>query len=131
MIRLMSLALIFCATMLNAQNWPVHTFSIVERDSVTGELCVAVQSHWFSVGPLVPWAEAGIGAVATQSFVDPSYGPLGLEMMRAGKTVKQALAGLLASDPHWVELTLRLPKVDLLKVDDEGLQKILNAARKK
>jgi uncharacterized Ntn-hydrolase superfamily protein len=78
---------------------PVHTFSIVARDSATGELGVAVQSHWFSVGPLVPWAEAGVGAVATQSFVDPAYGPLGLELMRAGKTARQALDGILASDP--------------------------------
>src|SRR6266849_5638254 len=78
---------------------PLHTFSIVARDSVTGELGVAVQSHWFSVGPLVPWAEAGIGAVATQSFVDPAYGPLGLELMRAGKSAVEALEGLLASDP--------------------------------
>src|SRR5688572_23975828 len=50
---------------------PVHTFSIVARDPVTGDLGVAVQSHWFSVGPLVAWAEPGVGAVATQSFVDP------------------------------------------------------------
>ncbi|HEV8538539.1 MAG TPA: DUF1028 domain-containing protein [Bacteroidota bacterium] len=77
---------------------PVHTYSIVARDSVTGELGVAVQSHWFSVGPLVPWAEAGVGAVATQSFVDPAYGPLGLALMRAGKTANEALAGLLAAD---------------------------------
>jgi uncharacterized Ntn-hydrolase superfamily protein len=59
---------------------------------------VAVQSHWFSVGPLVPWAEAGVGAVATQSFVDPSYGPLGLALMKAGKTAPEALAALLAGD---------------------------------
>src|SRR5215213_2805454 len=64
---------------------PVHTFSIVARDAETGELGVAVQSHWFSVGQVVPWAEAGIGAVATQSFVDPSYGKLGLDLLRAGK----------------------------------------------
>jgi len=57
---------------------PVHTFSIVARDPVTGELGVAVQSHWFSVGPIVPWVEAGVGAVATQSFVDPSYGKAAL-----------------------------------------------------
>ncbi len=78
---------------------PVHTFSIVARDSVTGEMGVAVQSHWFSVGSLVTWAEAGVGAVATQSFVDPAYGPLGLDLMRAGKTAKQALASVLAGDP--------------------------------
>src|SRR5215211_7974078 len=65
---------------------PVHTFSIVARDPNTGELGVAVQSHWFSVGPIVAWAEAGIGAVATQSFVDPSYGKNGLDLMRGGKS---------------------------------------------
>jgi uncharacterized Ntn-hydrolase superfamily protein len=77
----------------------VHTFSIVARDSATGDLGVAVQSHWFSVGSIVTWAEAGVGAVATQSFVDPAYGPLGLDLMRSGKTATQALTGLLASDP--------------------------------
>jgi len=77
---------------------PVHTFSIVARDPETGELGVAVQSHWFSVGPIVPWAEAGVGAVATQSFVDPSYGKLGLELMRAGKSAPDALKSLLAKD---------------------------------
>src|SRR5262247_3999893 len=78
---------------------PVHTYSIVARDAATGELGVAVQSHAFSVGSGVSWAEAGVGAVATQSFIDPAYGPLGLEMMRNGKTAQQALDGLLASDP--------------------------------
>jgi uncharacterized Ntn-hydrolase superfamily protein len=77
---------------------PVHTFSIVARDAATGELGVAVQSHWFSVGPIVPWAEAGVGAVATQSLVDPSYGPLGLELMRAGRSAPDALKSLLAGD---------------------------------
>jgi uncharacterized Ntn-hydrolase superfamily protein len=57
-----------------------------------------VQSHWFSVGSVVTWAEAGVGAVATQSMVEVSYGPLGLELMRAGKTPQQALTSLLASD---------------------------------
>lgn len=78
---------------------PVHTFSIVARDSITGEMGVAVQSHWFSVGSLVTWAEAGVGAVATQSFVDPAYGELGLDLMRAGKSADQALTSLLAGDP--------------------------------
>ncbi|HEV8426845.1 MAG TPA: DUF1028 domain-containing protein [Pyrinomonadaceae bacterium] len=77
---------------------PVHTFSIVARDPATGELGVAVQSHWFSVGPIVPWAEAGVGAVATQSFVDPSYGKNGLDLMRAGKSAPDALKELLAKD---------------------------------
>jgi uncharacterized Ntn-hydrolase superfamily protein len=76
----------------------VHTYSIVARDSGTGEIGVAVQSHWFSVGPVVPWAEAGVGAVATQSLVEISYGPLGLELMRAGKSAPEALAALVAAD---------------------------------
>ena len=77
---------------------PVHTFSIVARDPATGELGVAVQSHWFSVGPIVPWAEAGVGAIATQSFVDPSYGKNGLDLMRAGKSAPDTLKELLAKD---------------------------------
>ncbi|HEX8704009.1 MAG TPA: DUF1028 domain-containing protein [Myxococcaceae bacterium] len=77
---------------------PVSTYSIVARDPATGELGVAVQSHWFSVGPVVAWAEAGVGAVATQSFVDPSYGKLGLDLMRAGRSAPDTLKGLLAAD---------------------------------
>ena len=77
---------------------PVHTFSIVCRDPATGELGVAVQSHWFSVGSIVSWAEAGVGAVATQSFVDPSYGKNGLDLMRAGKSAPDVLKELLAKD---------------------------------
>src|SRR5215212_9171156 len=77
---------------------PVHTFSIVARDPATGEMGVAVQSHWFSVGTTVTWIEAGVGAVATQSFVDPSYGKLGLDLMRAGKSAPDALKALLAGD---------------------------------
>ena len=77
---------------------PVHTYSIVARDPATGELGVAVQSHWFSVGPIVAWAEAGVGAVATQSFVDPSYGKNGLDLMRAGKSAPATLKELLAKD---------------------------------
>jgi uncharacterized Ntn-hydrolase superfamily protein len=82
----------------NAPTRPVHTFSIVARDPATGELGVAVQSHWFSVGSIVTWAEAGVGAVATQSFVDPSYGKNGLELMRAGKSAPATLKELLAKD---------------------------------
>lgn len=77
---------------------PVATYSIVARDPTTGELGVAVQSHWFSVGSVVSWAEAGVGAVATQSFVDPSYGPLGLQLMRAGRSAEDALRALVAAD---------------------------------
>lgn len=77
----------------------VHTYSIVARDPATGQLGVAVQSHYFSVGSVVTWAEAGVGAVATQSLADPAYGKLGLDLMRAGRSAPDALAGLLASDP--------------------------------
>ena len=76
------------------------TYSIVAYDKENGQIGVAVQSHWFSVGSSVTWAEAGVGAVATQSFVEPSYGALGLELMRAGKTAPQALKGLTAADPN-------------------------------
>src|SRR5437867_9701307 len=81
-----------------AQVRPVNTFSIVARDAKTGEMGVAVQSHWFAVGQIVPWAEAGVGAVATQSFVDPGYGKLGLDLLRAGKSGPEALRGLLGAD---------------------------------
>lgn len=79
---------------------PLHTYSIVARDSMTGDLGVAVQSHWFSVGPVVPWARAGVGAVATQSLVLVSYGPLGLELMEEGMSAPEALEKLLEEDAH-------------------------------
>jgi len=75
-----------------------HTFSIVARDSVTGEMAVAVQSHWFSVGTAVSWAEAGVGAVATQSFVNKSFGIRGLDLLRRGLTAQEALDALLKDD---------------------------------
>jgi len=75
-----------------------HTFSIVARDEVTGEMAVGVQSHWFSVGTAVSWGEAGVGVVATQSFVSKSYGIKGLELMKKGKTAPEALSELLAAD---------------------------------
>jgi uncharacterized Ntn-hydrolase superfamily protein len=78
----------------------VHTFSIVARDPETGDLGVAVQSHWFSVGQSVPWAEPGVGAVATQSLVEVSYGPKGLDLMRGGLSAPEALAKLVAEDPQ-------------------------------
>ncbi len=77
---------------------PVSTYSIVARDPKTGELGAAVQSHWFSVGPIVVWAEPGIGAVATQSIVLPQYGPDGLASMRAGMSAREALDTALAAD---------------------------------
>src|SRR6266496_2992143 len=75
-----------------------HTFSIVARDSATGEMGVAVQSHWFSVGTVVSWAEAGVGAIATQSFVNKSFGIRGLELLKKGLTAQQALDTLLSND---------------------------------
>src|SRR5271156_3942949 len=78
----------------------VHTYSIVARDAETGQLGVAVQSHYFSAGSIVTWAEAGVGAVATQATADPSYGKLGIDLMRTGKSGPDALAGLIASDPR-------------------------------
>lgn len=85
-----------------SQNRPTdpfaHTFSIVARDSVTGEMAVGVQSHWFSVGALVPWGKSGVGVVATQSFVNPAYGPKGLELMEKGKSSTVALKELVSKD---------------------------------
>lgn len=75
------------------------TYSIVARDPQTGELAVAVQSHFFGVGRLCPFVRAGVGAVATQASVDPAYGPRGLRLMESGKTPPDALAELVAADP--------------------------------
>src|ERR671912_545423 len=75
-----------------------HTYSIVARDPKTGELGVAVQSHWFSVGSIVTWAEAGVGVIATQSFVDPGYGQRGLELLRHGVSAPDALKQLVEKD---------------------------------
>lgn len=93
------LALLLVAQPLVAQLRPVNTYSIVARDPDSGHIGVAVQSHWFAVGQIVPWAEAGVGAVATQSFADPAYGKLGLDLLRAGKSAPATLRALLAGDP--------------------------------
>ena len=101
------LALVCCLPLtskLSAQRHEImkdpfaHTYSIVARDAKTGEMAVGVQSHWFSVGSIVSWGKAGVGVVATQSFVNPAYGPNGLELMAEGKTPQQALEQLLAKD---------------------------------
>ncbi|MFH1852115.1 MAG: DUF1028 domain-containing protein [Candidatus Neomarinimicrobiota bacterium] len=86
------------AALAAAQTRPVSTYSIVALDEETGQFGVAVQSHWFSVGSVVPWAEAGVGAVATQSFVRVEYGPEGLALMKSGKSAPEALQQLLAAD---------------------------------
>ena len=102
--KLICLALFIVATTSNAQQVfnkkepLVHTFSIVAKDMATGEMAVGVQSHWFSVGTSVPWAEAGVGAIATQSFTDKSYGPKGLALLKQGYTAKQALDSLIKAD---------------------------------
>lgn len=75
-----------------------HTFSIVAFDSSTGEMGVAVQSHWFSVGTIVSWGEAGVGVIATQSFVNPSFGPRGLALLKQGLTANQVLELLIETD---------------------------------
>ncbi len=103
--RILSLIAFICLSIQNfAQVYRskeplVHTYSIVARDEQTGEMAVGVQSHWFSVGTSVPWAEAGVGAVATQSFVDKSYGPKALALLKSGLSAQQALDKLVADDP--------------------------------
>jgi len=103
----MKLLITFCFTIfsinISAQTFfgsePfAHTFSIVARDSVTGEMGVAVQSHWFSVGTLVTWGEAGVGVVATQSFINASFGLRGLNLLKQGLTPQQVVDSLIASD---------------------------------
>ncbi len=92
------LSAIYCQQVFNKKQPLVHTFSIVAKDMHTGEMVVAVQSHWFSVGTSVSWAEAGVGAIATQSFTDKSYGPKGLALLKQGFTAKQVLDSLTNAD---------------------------------
>ena len=74
------------------------TYSIVARDPETGRFGIAVQSHYLGVGPVVPWLEAGVGGVATQAHVNTSFGPIGLELLRAGRSAEEVVAALVASD---------------------------------
>jgi uncharacterized Ntn-hydrolase superfamily protein len=74
------------------------TYSIVARDPATGQLGVAAQSCYFALGSVLPWARAGVGAVATQSMVDPGYGPRCLDLLAAGVEVHDALAEVRAAD---------------------------------
>ena len=84
-----------------ARGYPAAmTYSIVARDPQTGRFGVAVQSHYLGVGPVVPWLEAGVGAIATQASVNVSFGPIGLELLRAGRSAEETVAALLASDPQ-------------------------------
>jgi uncharacterized Ntn-hydrolase superfamily protein len=102
MIKFLIILLFLFTITLQAQmfsgNPLVHTYSIVAVDSITGQIGAAVQSHWFSVGSMVTWAEAGVGAIATQSFVNPAFGPEGLKLLKAGKSPTDALNMLLAQD---------------------------------
>jgi uncharacterized Ntn-hydrolase superfamily protein len=79
--------------------WRPMTYSIVALDRATGELGVAVQSRWLAAGSLVPWARPGVGAIATQSFVDARYGYRGIELLAAGRSPEDVLAELVAADP--------------------------------
>ncbi|TRZ46116.1 DUF1028 domain-containing protein [Robertkochia solimangrovi] len=101
--HLFSLALLFAICNFSvAQEKPAdplaHTFSIVARDARTGEMAVAVQSHWFAVGTSVAWGEAGVGVIATQSFINKSFGPRGLTLLKQGKSPEDAVKALLATD---------------------------------
>lgn len=89
-------SIIFAQTFYN--NPLAHTYSIVARDTATGEMGVAVQSHWFSVGTIVSWGEAGVGVIATQSFVNPSFGPRGLALLKQGLTAQQVLDLMIEAD---------------------------------
>lgn len=98
------LAVLLCASVALSGTRPpaepeVHTFSIVARDPATGELGIAVESKYFSVGSVVPWARAGVGAVATQSLAKTTYGSEGLRLMEEGKSPREALDALAAADP--------------------------------
>jgi uncharacterized Ntn-hydrolase superfamily protein len=86
------------AQLFYSENPLIATYSIVARDPETGEMGVAVQSHWFSVGSIVAWGEAGVGVVATQSFVNPAFGPFGLELLKSGMTAEQVVDKLIAED---------------------------------
>jgi len=86
------------AQLFYSENPFAHTYSIVARDPVTGEMGVAVQSHWFSVGTIVAWGEAGVGVVATQSFVNPAFGPDGIELMKQGMNANDVLDKLIGED---------------------------------
>ena len=101
---ILGLFLFFSDQSLHAQIHPetgdrlAHTFSIVALDTASGEMAIGVQSHWFSVGTIVSWGRSGVGVVATQSFVNPAYGPQGLDLMSQGKSAEEALQILVEAD---------------------------------
>lgn len=83
---------------IRAEDRLVHTYSIVAKDKLSGEMAVGVQSHWFSVGTIVSWGKSGVGVIATQSFVNPAFGPDGLKLMKEGKDAKKVLDILIEGD---------------------------------
>ena len=85
------------------------TFSIVAYDPVTGDLGIAVASRYFAVGAVVPWADAGVGAVATQAGVNVGYGPRALELLRQGLTAQQVMDKLFAEDTFPARTGARSP----------------------
>ena len=101
---ILGLYIVVSVQFLHAQIHPAtgdqlaFTFSIVARDTITGEMAVGVQSHWFSVGTIVSWGRSGIGVVATQSFVNPAYGPDGLDLMNQGRSAEEALQMMVEAD---------------------------------
>lgn len=96
-----SIVLLLSPIVVNSQVYKenfAHTYSIVARDKVTGEMAVAVQSHWFAVGTSVSWGRSGVGVVATQSFINPAYGPDGFQLMEEGESATESLKILVAKD---------------------------------
>ncbi len=104
LLKLFLLNIILCLNYnINAQTYSskepfAHTFSIVAQDTITGDIAVGVQSHWFSVGSIVSWAKSGVGVVATQSFVNPAFGPDGLKLMSEGKSAEETIKQLIEAD---------------------------------
>lgn len=107
-----------------------HTYSIVAYDSVTGDIGVAVQSHWFSVGTVVAWAEAGVGAVATQSFSNPAFGPQGLALMKTGLNAEATLNALIKSDEGRDFRQVGIIDASGYAVSHTGLKNIVEAGHK-
>lgn len=89
---------IMSQSVFNESSPLVSTYSIVARDAVTGEMGVAVQSHWFNVGAIVGWGEGGVGVIATQSFVNPAFGIMGLDLLKKGKSPQEVVDELIKGD---------------------------------
>ena len=97
------------AQFIYGENPLASTYSIVARDPDTGEMGVAVQSHWFSVGSIVSWGEAGVGVIATQSFVNPAFGPDGLALMKASNLERS-----ISSFSTALSISILMPSSSLL-----------------